>query len=129
MLEVSSGAALFHANQAFLHAAGNALDGQAYPFIRLGRVDAVVHQRPPDAQGIKRPAEFGMHRRAARKAVERVSLAFEVKAPEQFDALLAFGQRQGTRIVQPQVYSCSCTGRLAPRRAATARTTWTGCHG
>jgi hypothetical protein len=90
---VSSGAALlFHAREAFLHAGGNALDGQACGFIRLGCVDAAVHQCPPDAQSMERPAEFGLHSGSLLKAIERISLALAVRAPEQFDALLAFGQ-------------------------------------
>lgn len=64
-------AALPHARQPFLQVVGNALDHHAHLLKRLGCVDTVVHQRPPDAQGRERPAEFGMHRGFARKAVER----------------------------------------------------------
>ena len=60
--------------------------------MRLRLVDAVVHLGAPDTQGIERPGKFGVHRSAPLKAVERMRLAFGVKAPEQPDALLAFGQ-------------------------------------
>ena len=79
---VSSSAALFHTPQALLQAGGNALDGQADRLIRLRHVDAVVHQRPPDTQGSQRPAQLGLHPSATRKAVEWISLALAVKAPE-----------------------------------------------
>ena len=68
-----------HARQALLQAGGNALDGHADRFIRLGRIDAVVHQRPPDAQCIERPGELGMLSGFALKAIKGISLALEVK--------------------------------------------------